>query len=50
MVSVWGDLAAVKEFTEEQGREAVDRPGEAHRVEETIGYHYEILDGAPATR
>ena len=50
MVSVRGDLAAVKEVTEEQGREAVVLPGEAHRVEETIVYHYESLEGAPATR
>ena len=25
-------------------------PGEAHLVEETIGSHYESVDGAPATR
>ena len=37
MVSVWGDLAAVKEVAEEQWREAVVLPGDAHLVEETIG-------------
>lgn len=50
MVSVWRDLAAGKEVTGEQWREAVVLPGEAHLVEETIVYHYESLDGAPATR
>ena len=50
MVSVWRDLAAVKEFAGEQWREAVVLPGEAHLVEETIVYHSESLDGAPATR
>jgi hypothetical protein len=50
MVSVWGDLAAVTEVAGEQWREAVVLPGDAHRGEETVGYHYERLDGALATR
>jgi hypothetical protein len=50
MVSVWGDLAAVTEVAGAQWGEAVVLPGEAHLVEETIGSHYESVDGAPATR
>ena len=50
MVSIWRDLAAVKEFAGEQWQKAVVLPREAHLVEETIVYHYESLDGAPATR
>ena len=50
MVSGWGDLAVVKEVAGELWREAVVLPGEAHLVEETIGSHYESVNGAPATR